>query len=70
MGIYRCLYKPDFITGCETWLSQVVFDSEVLPESYRVYRTDRNDCYGGTLIGLQRQYQFELLLMTIVKYVL
>ena len=25
-------YQPDLITICETWLSQSVFDSEVLPE--------------------------------------
>jgi len=55
------LYQPDFITGCETWLSQSVFDSEVLPENYRIYRKDRSDGYGGILIGIKKQYQSEII---------
>ena len=32
----------------------------MLPASYRVYRKDRSDGYGGILIGIKRQYQSEL----------
>ena len=52
----------DLITSCETWLSQSVFNREVLPESYRIYRKDRNDGYGGVLIGIKNQYQSELII--------
>jgi len=34
----------------------VSFDSEVLPDSYRVYRKGRSDGYGGTLVGIKREY--------------
>ena len=51
------------LTSCEAWLSQSVFDSEVLPESYRVYRKDRIDGCGGVLIEIKNQYQSELIII-------
>lgn len=46
-------HNPDIIYGCETWLNQTVYDNEVLPSSYKVYRNDRADGYGGVLLGIR-----------------
>ena len=42
----------DIVCGCETWLSPSVGDSEVLPSNspYNIYRKDRPDGYGGSLL--------------------
>ena len=42
----------DIVCGCETWLSSSVGDGEVLPpnSSYNIYRKDRPDGYGGSLL--------------------
>ena len=42
----------DIVCGCETWLSPSVGDSEVLPSNspYNIYRKDRSDGYGGSLL--------------------
>ena len=42
----------DIVCGCETWLSSSVGDGEVLPSNspYNVYRKDRPDGYGGSLL--------------------
>ena len=47
-------YNPDIILGCETWLSEMILNSEILSSSsYTVFRNDRNDSYGGVLIGVK-----------------
>ena len=46
-------YDPDIIFGCETWLNKSVLDNEILPPSYKLYRNDRSDGYGGVLIGVK-----------------
>ena len=42
----------DIVCGCETWLSPSVGDSEGLPSNspYNIYRKDRSDGYGGSLL--------------------
>ena len=41
---------PDMITISETWLSPNVSNSDVFPDSYRIFRKDRSDGYGGVLL--------------------
>ena len=44
--------STDIVCGCETWLKPSIGDSEVLPPNsdYNVYRKDRPDGYGGSLL--------------------
>ena len=42
---------PDVIAVTETWLSDSMFNNEVLPNGYSVYRKDRQSRGGGLLIG-------------------
>lgn len=42
---------PDIIIGTETWLNADISSREVLPASYKVFRKDRADGYGGVLIA-------------------
>jgi len=46
-------YDPPIICGCETWLNSNILNNEILPPSYKVYRNDRADGYGGVLIGVK-----------------
>ena len=40
--------KPDVIAGSETWLNSSVSSSEIFPQNYNVYRSDRtNGSHGG-----------------------
>ena len=41
--------NPDIIIGTETWLKPEIYDSEVIPPSYTLYRNDRADGYGGSI---------------------
>ena len=43
-------YIPDTVFGTESWLNPDVLSSEVFPEGYSVYRTDRGDVNGGAFI--------------------
>ena len=44
--------NTDIVCGCETWLKPSICDSEVLPANseYNIYRKDRPDGYGGSLL--------------------
>ena len=44
---------PDIIVGTETWLSNDILSSEVLPTNYNVFRRDRNDSHGGVLLAVK-----------------
>ena len=46
-------YTPDIIVGCEAWLTPNVFDNEIILPSYKLYRTDCIDGYGGVLVGVR-----------------
>ena len=41
---------PTITIGVETWLNTAVYDSEIFPSQYQVYRNDRHDGYGGVII--------------------
>ena len=45
---------PDIIFGTETWLKASIKSSEFIPHSYTTIRHDRNDGYGGVLIGIKK----------------
>ena len=45
-------YSPDIVIGCETWLNSSILDNEIMPTNYKLYRRDRDDGYGGVLIGV------------------
>ena len=47
------VYSSDFDVICltETWLSESVFDQEILPTNYNIYRKDRPSRGGGVLIA-------------------
>ena len=49
------IYSSDFSIFCftETWLSNSIFDHEVFPSGFTVYRKDRNTRGGGVLIAVK-----------------
>ena len=49
------VYSSDFDVICltETWLSDSVFDQEILPINYNIYRKDRFSRGGGVLIAIK-----------------
>jgi hypothetical protein len=46
--------NPDIVFGCETWLKPEIMDSEIVPPEYRLFRKDRKDGYGGTLLAIRQ----------------
>jgi len=45
--------NPEIVCICETWLNPNILNNEVLPPSYKLFRKDRADGYGGILIGVK-----------------
>jgi len=43
----------DFIAITETWLSDNIFDNEILPTNYTIYRNDRGSRGGGVLLAVR-----------------
>ena len=50
---YVYLFNFDVICLSETWLSESVFDQEILPTNYSIYRKDRPSRGGGVLIAVK-----------------
>ena len=48
--------KPHIIFGTETWLSNSVSNTEIIPDNmnYTIYRKDRDDGYGGVMIAVSK----------------
>ena len=46
----------DIICACENWLSDFVYDHEVLPTNYVIYRKDRPSRGGGVLIAISNSF--------------
>uniref|UniRef100_A0A1X7SEB5 Uncharacterized protein n=1 Tax=Amphimedon queenslandica TaxID=400682 RepID=A0A1X7SEB5_AMPQE len=42
-------FHPSLISVTETWLSDYIFDNEILPDGYSVFRCDRLSRGGGVL---------------------
>ena len=53
--------SSDIILACKTWLKPDIHDSEIIPTDlgYEIFRKDRNDGYGGVMIGVKRQLVYE-----------
>ena len=49
--IYSSNFDVIYLT--ETWLSESIFDQEVLPTNYNIYRKDRPSRGGGVLIAIK-----------------
>ena len=45
----------------ETWLTENIFDSEILPNQYIIYRNDRQSRGGGVLLAVQTHISSKLL---------
>ena len=43
----------DIIAITETWLSNNIFDNEILPINYTIYRNDRGSRGGGVLFAVR-----------------
>ncbi len=46
--------NPDIVIGSETWLKPEIYNAEILPDGYDLYRKDRADGYGGVLIATKK----------------
>ena len=42
----------DIVCVTETWLSKNIFNNEILPCGYKIYRSDSESRGGGVLIGI------------------
>jgi hypothetical protein len=53
------IYDPDVFIVTETWINQDFKDNEVFPQSYNVYRKDRQTQTwgGGVAIGVKKTYE-------------
>ena len=49
--IYSSNYDIVFVT--ETWLTDFIFDQEILPTNYRIFRKDRQSRGGGVMIAIR-----------------
>ena len=49
------VYSSDYDVICltETWLTESIFDQEILPTNYNIYRKDRPTLGGGVLIAVK-----------------
>jgi len=48
------IYSKDYdICITETWLSDNIFDNEILPNGYSIYRNDRNTRGGGVMLAIK-----------------
>ena len=49
------VYSTNYSIICvsETWLSNHIFDNEILPNGYAIYRKDRSSRGGGILITIK-----------------
>ena len=57
------MQKLDVLLGTESYLDDNVFDSEVFPSTYAVYRKDRNKHGGGVFIAIRENlpsYQIQM----------
>ena len=48
-----CINFYDIIAITETWLSNSMYDNEILPTGYSIYRNDRTTRGGGVLIAVK-----------------
>ena len=63
------IYSSDFDVICliETWLSESVFDQEILPINCNIYRKDRHSRGGGVLIAIKDMFPVSVLSLNILQ---
>ena len=49
-------FQPDCILGSESWLDHSIYNAEVFPINYNIYRRDRNIHGGGVFIAVSNDY--------------
>ena len=47
-------HHPDIILGTQTWLKASIKSSEFIPHLFTTIRHNRNDGYGGVLVGVNK----------------
>jgi len=50
------------ICTTETWLSELVFDKEILPSHYAIYHKDRGSCGGRVLVAVDESIPHSLII--------
>jgi len=58
--VYTSQLKVICIT--ETWLSELVFDKEILPSHYAIYHKDRGSCGGRVLVAVDESIPHSLII--------
>jgi len=53
----------DFLGVTETWLTDMIYDLEIFPSSYTIYRKDRNSPGGGVMIAVRDKIHSEQLIL-------
>ena len=56
-----CSKTPDIIGLTETWLNENIFDNEILPSNYTLFRKDRPSRGGGVLIAVNNIFPCQLI---------
>ena len=51
----------DILGVTETWLTDMIFDPEILPTNFIIYRKDRNSRGGGVMIAISNKIHSELM---------
>ena len=51
----------DILGVTETWLTDMIFDLEILPTNFTIYRKDRNSRGGGVMIAISNKIHSELI---------
>ena len=64
--IYSNSYEIVCVT--ETWLSNAVYDHEIIPKNYSIYRKDRKSCGGGVIIAISDSISSNLILSNSLLY--
>ena len=54
-------HLPMVVSVTETWLSNYIFDNEVLPSGYNIFRADRPSRGGGVLLAVSSDLSVSLL---------
>ena len=55
------IYSFDIIGITETWLSNHIYDNEIIPSGYVIFHKDRASCGGGVLLAIGNDIPCQLL---------
>ena len=57
------MYSVDFqiVALTETWLTESIFNNEILPTGYNIYRQDRGSRGGGVMLAVKDSLPSKLL---------